>query len=328
MAYNKDNYFRIKNEFSHKHRDRVEEAEQRKAFLENKYPELAKIDTALRLTGMEIYGAMFGSASGRKIKKIKEENDAYQQAQADFLKKLGLPQDYLLPKFDCDICQDRGTVGMRMCDCMKKQLIMAGYESSGMGNLIKNCAFDNFDLGAFSGIPDAEENMKMVYGVCRDYANNFTTDAEQICGGQINLIMTGATGLGKTHLSAAMTKTLIDRGYDVVYDTALNIFSAFEDERFGINRYTEEKKTPKYFECDVLIMDDLGTEITNQFTAMVLFNLINTRMNRKKAMIINTNLTLKELRDRYSDRITSRILGEFRPLQFIGKDYRSLRLKG
>lgn len=328
MAYNKDNYFRIKDEFSHKHRDKIEEAEQRKTLLENKYPELSKIDTALRLTGMEIYSSMFDAGSAKEIEKIKKKNEECQQAQADFLKKLGLPSDYLLPKFDCDICQDRGTVGLRMCDCMKKQLIMAGYESSGMGNLIRSCSFDNFDLNAFAGNPDTQANMQMVYNICHDYAHNFTTDAEQICGGQINLIMTGATGLGKTHLSAAITKTLIDRGYDVVYDTALNIFSAFEDERFGVDRYTEEKKTPKYFECDVLIMDDLGTEITNQFTAMVLFNLINTRLNRKKAMIINTNLSLKELRDRYSDRITSRILGEFRPLQFAGKDYRSLRLRG
>jgi DNA replication protein DnaC len=206
-------------------------------------------------------------------------------------------------------------------------LIMAGYESSGMGNLINNCSFENFDLSHFKSNDSLYENMKTVYSICKRYTREFTTDSALVCGGSPNLIMTGATGLGKTHLSAAIAKGLIDRGYDVVYDTALDIFSNFESERFGTERYSENKKSGLYFDCDVLIIDDLGTELTNQFTTMILFNLINTRLNRKKAMIINTNLSLKELRGRYADRITSRILGEFRPLQFCGTDYRSIKLR-
>ena len=326
MAYNKDNYVRIKEEFSQKHREKVDEADERKILLESKYPELARIDTALRLTAMKIYGALF-LHNNENIDKIKEENEKYQRAQMNFLKEHGYNEDYLLPHFDCPICEDRGAVGFNMCSCMKKALIMAGYESSGMGNLIKDCSFENFDLSHFKDNNSLYENMKTVYSICKSYSQEFTTDSPIVCGGSPNLIMTGATGLGKTHLSAAIAKGLIGRGYDVVYDTALVIFSNFENERFGTDRYSDSKKSGRYFDCDVLIVDDLGTELTNQFTAMVLFNLINTRLNKKKAMIINTNLSLKELRGRYADRITSRILGEFRPLQFNGTDYRSIKLR-
>ena len=326
MAYNKNNYVRIKEEFSQKHRDKVNAADERKFLLESKYPELAEIDAALRLTAMKIYGALFVNER-ESLDKIKEENEKYQIKQKSFLKEHGYSEDYLLPHYDCPICEDRGTVGFNMCSCMKKALIMAGYESSGMGNLINNCSFENFDLSHFKSNDTLYENMKTVYSICKSYTREFTTDSALVCGGSPNLIMTGATGLGKTHLSAAIAKGLIDRGYDVVYDTALDIFSNFESERFGTERYNENKKSGLYFDCDVLIIDDLGTELTNQFTTMILFNLINTRLNRKKAMIINTNLSLKELRGRYADRITSRILGEFRPLQFCGTDYRSIKLR-
>ena len=105
---------------------------------------------------------------------------------------------------------------------MKKALIMAGYESSGMGNLINNCSFENFDLSHFKSNDSLYENMKTVYSICKSYTREFTTDSALVCGGSPNLIMTGATGLGKTHLSAAIAKGLIDRGYDVVYDTAVS----------------------------------------------------------------------------------------------------------
>ena len=122
---------------------------------------------------------------------------------------------------------------------------------------------------------------------------------------------------------------MIDRGFDAVCETAQNVFSDFEFERFNRpygSGDSEPLRTGKYFDCDLLIIDDLGTEMTNQFTVSCLYNLINTRLNHGRPMIINTNLSRDELRKRYADRITSRLFGEFCPLRFIGKDVRELKL--
>ncbi|MBQ2766264.1 MAG: ATP-binding protein, partial [Clostridia bacterium] len=142
-----------------------------------------------------------------------------------------------------------------------------------------------------------------------------------------NVFFCGTTGLGKTHLSTAIAKTLIERGFDVVYDTAQNILSDFEYERFGRSYGDDsESRTDKYFDCDLLIIDDLGTEMTNQFTVSCLYNIINTRINHSKSMLISTNLTQNEIRERYSDRITSRLFGDFMVMRFVGKDIRLQKL--
>ena len=131
--------------------------------------------------------------------------------------------------------------------------------------------------------------------------------------------------MGKTHLSTALAGEIIGRGYDVVFETAQNLFSDFEFERFNrpYNSVAdEENRTEKFFDCDLLIIDDLGTEMSNQFTVSCLYNVINTRLNKGKTMIINTNLTRDELNKRYQDRITSRLFGEFNPIIFYGQDVR------
>ena len=137
----------------------------------------------------------------------------------------------------------------------------------------------------------------------------------------------GTTGLGKTHLSTAIAKEVIDRGFDVVYTTAQDMFEAFEGVKFSRNySSSQDNQTDKFFECDLLIIDDLGTEFSNQFTVSCLYNLINTRINSEKPMIINTNLNQNDLRERYADRITSRLFGEFSVMCFFGKDIRLKKL--
>jgi len=186
-------------------------------------------------------------------------------------------------------------------------------------------AFDGFDLSHFSG--DGRIIMENNLAICRSYAEEFTTDADTVCGDKKNLLLYGLTGLGKTHLSAAIAARLIRRGYDVVYETAINLFGTFERERFMRDDRNGRRESERYFDCDVLIIDDLGTELSNQFTATVLFNVINTRLCRGSATIINTNLSQKEIRERYDGRTSSRIFGEFRPLPFVGTDYRLLKLE-
>lgn len=335
MAYNRENYLRIKEEFAHRHDDRVAEAEERTAELEAQLPELREINTALRRSSAAVCSAVFrGMSRGEgeprpdpaaELAEIRAENERLLRARAELLTRNGYAADYLEPRFACKKCADRGSVGLRMCSCMREELIMAGYESSGIGNLLRGCTFDGFDLSHFSG--DGRIIMENNLAICRSYAEEFTTDADTVCGDKKNLLLYGLTGLGKTHLSAAIAARLIRRGYDVVYETAINLFGTFERERFMRDDRNGRRESERYFDCDVLIIDDLGTELSNQFTATVLFNVINTRLCRGSATIINTNLSQKEIRERYDGRTSSRIFGEFRPLPFVGTDYRLLKLE-
>jgi DNA replication protein DnaC len=204
---------------------------------------------------------------------------------------------------------------------MRRDLVMAGYESSGIGKLIAKQNFENFDLSYYRGTE--HEQMERVLATVKSYAETFRE-----AGGR-NLLFIGMTGLGKTHLSSACAKAVIDRGFDVVYESAQNIFSDFEYERFnrGYNTDAQNEKTARYFETDLLIIDDLGTEVTNQFTTACLYNIVNTRMCAGKGMIINTNLKKEELVAKYQDRITSRLFGEFEICLFVGKDIRSQKLE-
>ena len=134
--------------------------------------------------------------------------------------------------------------------------------------------------------------------------------------------------LGKTHLSSAVAREVLKKGYDVLYVTALDLISDFEAEQFGSRSIAHGELTDKYFDCDLLIVDDLGTEVANQFTVSVIYNLLNIRINRNSPTLISTNLSQKELLAKYNDRITSRIFGEFRPLLFLGADVRMQKVKG
>ena len=200
---------------------------------------------------------------------------------------------------------------------MKEKLILAGYESSGIGHLIHTQSFDTFRTDMQTN-PAIREDYQTLLTIGKEYCEGF--DGK----GAKNLLFLGGTGLGKTHLSTAIAKTVIENGFDVVYDTVSNILADFEEERFSRSYRSEEGEslTEKYLTCDLLIIDDLGTELTNQFTVSILYNLLNTRINRGLSTIISTNLPHEDIRKRYTDRIASRLFGNYRPLLFRGDDVR------
>ena len=328
MGFRRENYRKIKREYEGKHLRAAEAAEERKRELHRKVPEIAEIDRILSETGLKIFEATTrykGESLQARLAALRAENEALLRDRAEVLSFHGYPADYSDVKYECNDCADTGFVGITMCHCMKEKLILAGYESSGIGSLIRAKTFDNFDPKAQRGDPKAEKNTAMVYDFCRRYAEGFEGE------GAPNLLFIGATGLGKTHLSTAIAGRVIERGYDVVCETAQNFFADFEYERFNRpygREESEESRTDRYFECDLLILDDLGTELSNQFTVSCLYNILNTRLNRGKPILINTNLTRDELNKRYSDRIASRLFGEFLPMIFLGRDMRELRLEG
>lgn len=324
MGFSRENYRRIKREYEGKALRAQEAAENRKKELGIIHPDVKELDDRLVLTGLEIFEATVrykGTRLDEELADIRARNEALLKKRVALLEKYGYSPSYTDVKYECELCSDSGFVGINMCSCMKKSLILAGYESSGIGSLIRTKTFDNFDP-ELQGDKEAAENAALIKSVLKTYSEGFDNGAP-------GLLLIGQTGLGKTHLSAAVAGAVIKRGFDVVYETAQNLFSDFEFERFNrpYNQASEiESRTERYFDCDLLIIDDLGTELSNQFTVSCLYNVINTRLNRGKTIIINTNLTRDELRKRYQDRITSRLFGELKPIMFIGKDTRDIML--
>ena len=317
MAYNRDDYVRIKEEFSNKYAKAQKRAEVRRFELYGIIPELRELDGVLSGTGMEIMKIIASGEADpeKKIAELKERNAKIIEERRELLVKNGYAPDYTDVKYECEKCSDTGFDGTKMCECMKRELILAGYESSGIAELIRTQNFDNFSLDYYDGADPAR--MRSYVEMLKRFAKDF--DSETYC----NFLMLGATGLGKTHLSSAVAKEVIDKGFDVLYVTSVGMTGDFEAERFGNSVGARQRnKTSRYYEAELLIIDDLGTEVSNQFTLSCLYDVINTRINKRLCTFVNTNLTAKEIDARYSERITSRLFGEYNSIVFIGTDIR------
>lgn len=320
MGYSKENRIRVREELEAKRRDALSAADARRAQIHRAIPETVAIDEKLSGTGVRLMGAALG-ASGESVESIRADVEAQKARRDALLTAAGYPTNYTDPRFDCPLCSDTGYVDGYMCRCMKKRLIMAGYESSGLSRLMESETFESFSLDYYADDPKTFENMRYIYQSMRRYADTFDPRASK------SVAFFGGTGLGKTHLSTAVAKVVIERGYDVVYTGAIGMFSDFERVRFGNSAGLENgERTERYFGCDLLIIDDLGSEVSNQFTVSCLYDIINTRINKGLPMIISTNLRQDEMRARYWDRITSRIFGEFVAFMLTGTDIRAKKL--
>ncbi len=306
-------------EFSKKRDAAIEKAERRTTEIHAFIPEIFDIDKKLSATCADIVAvAMEGTDVDAKISAIKEKNKELRAKRAAILKENGYPEDYTDVKFECSLCNDTGFMGINMCSCLKKVVSLGAFSDSGIGELVKKQSFETFSFKYYTD--DDLRYAKHNYETLKSFAENFTRKDGR------SFIMMGNTGLGKTHLSTSVAKVVIERGFNVVYDTVNEIMSDFEGQRFR-GTVSDDEIRKRYYESDLLIIDDLGCEVSNQFTVSCVYNLLNTRINNGLSTIINTNLTQNELREKYADRITSRIFGEFRPLLFKGRDIRSQKLK-
>ena len=321
MGYNNSIYKKIYEEYSQKYLIARERADMRARELRVAIPEVAKIDKELSLTGLEIFSAsLSGGDIASKIAEIREKNKALQEKRAELLEANGYPADYSDVKYDCEKCGDTGFIENKMCSCMKEALTLAGIESSGFASLIKEQSFDNFSLDYYKRNANHYEMMSRNLAFLRDYANNFDPKTSP------SILMMGGTGLGKTHLSSAVARGVIEKGNDVFYTGAIDLFSQFEIQRFKTYNNEPNELIERYFECDLLVIDDLGTEMINQFSISTLYNLLNDRLSRKKPTIVSTNLTQEDIQKKYTDRITSRMFGEYKVLFFAGTDIRAQKL--
>lgn len=324
MGYSSENVKRVREAYKDKYRIAQEAAAARRAELWEKIPEVKELDRAISDLGFAAVHTTLGGGENavKRINELKMQSLELQKTRAEVLVRNGYPADYSAVHYECEKCGDTGYVDTKMCDCMKKAIIMASYESSGIARLMQTQTFDSFSLDYYRKKAEDYEKMTHVYDVMKNFAENFSAKDGT------SLALFGGTGLGKTHLSTAVAKRVIDKGFDVLYVSAVGMIADFEKERFG-NGYseTEVEGLGRYYDCDLLILDDLGTEVTNQFTVSVIHNVINTRLAKQKSTIISTNLTPSELRTKYWDRIASRIFGEYIPLMFVGTDVRMQKLK-
>ena len=328
MGYNKTIFKRIREDYESRQFAAQAEADARRDELYREIPSLREIDSRLSSFGLRIMeAALNGGDTDAAIAMLHAENDAIVRERAKILHEHGYPADYTMPQYECATCADTGYVGIRMCSCMRHRLIEASLEASGLGNLMKEQSFDNFSLDFYRANPKEYQIMSRNYNAIRQYAEGFSMAEGK--SSPKSLLFVGGTGLGKTHLSTAVARTVIERGYDVYYNSAVGMISDFEFRRFGAGlAQTDGDDTARYTECDLLIIDDLGTEVVNQFTVSCLYHVINTRINMGKPTVISTNLTSADIRKIYNDRIASRLLAEFVVLPFYGTDVRRQKIAG
>ena len=321
MGYNSSIYKKIDDEYSQKYLVARERADVRAQEVRRAISEIAKIDRELSLTGLEVFSAsLSGGDTASKIAEIRAKNEALQAKRAELLVANGYPADYSDVKYDCTKCGDTGFVDNKMCSCMKEALTLAGIESSGFANLIKEQRFDNFSLDYYKKNATHYDMMGKNLEFLKEYAKNFDAKNSQ------SILMMGGTGLGKTHLSSAVAYEVIEKGNDVFYTGAIDLFSQFEIQRFKSYNNEPNELIERYFESDLLIIDDLGTEMINQFSVSTLYNLLNDRLSRKKPTIVSTNLSQDDIKKKYTDRITSRMFGEYKIVFFAGTDVRAQKL--
>ena len=280
-------------------------------------PEIAKIDEILSSTGFTIMSFLKeGGSVDDKVSELKVRNEKLREERRALLVSGGYPADYTDLKYECPLCGDSGFVDINMCSCMKSAIARSRLADSELGRIAQTQNFESFD---FKYYKEGEEKTAILhhYNVLKEFSENFNSETDK------SYLLAGGTGLGKTHLSTAVGVTVIQRGYDVIYKTVQSVMDDYQQVQF---RGGDADVISKYYDCDLLIVDDLGAEMATQFTVSCIYNLINTRMNKKKPTIFSTNLSAAELRERYADRITSRLFGEYIPLVFQGTDIRRQRL--
>jgi DNA replication protein DnaC len=300
--------------------------QKRKQEIYDKIPEIKKIDEEISKTGLQLARAVLLDPKKREnlVNESKNKMNILKNQKEEILSKYGIPLDYLELKYYCDSCKDKGFLSNgEKCNCLKQEIINEAYKMSNLDRLLNKENFSNFDISIFSnsksenGTISPRENILTILSICENFVLQFENDNEE------NLLFYGSTGLGKTFMCNCIAKELLDKGYVVIYQTSFKILDILESYKFKKgNDVINEENYKNLFECDLLIIDDLGTEVTNSFTNSELFNIVNSRLVEGKKTIISTNLSPMEIGKVYTQRTLSRILDSFRVIKFVGNDLR------
>ncbi|MBQ9091427.1 MAG: ATP-binding protein [Anaerotignum sp.] len=322
MATRTQIYKEVLREYDALRTQKAAELRERREAIYMKLPRLEEIERELSLLGVSTAKLVLMQPESREaaLAQLQEKQNALKTERDELMAKNCLSPSLLKLEYTCEICKDTGYVENTQCSCMKHKLMDRLYDQSNVRDVIKLENFDTFDLRLFSdevvkaeGISpkeNAQRNLRMAMA----FAEDFTGD---------NLLLYGGSGRGKTFLCNCIAKDVLEQGKTVLYLTAGQLFKQLEELRFHMD---EEEETldwdAELLDADLLIIDDLGTEFATMFTASELFRIINDRKLRKKPVVISTNLDYKALMDQYSDRVMSRLIGEYTTLKFFGDDIR------
>lgn len=292
----------------------------------SKIPRIKEINDSISSISLSTTRMMIlsGNDSDSQMDSYRNEVTKLRQEKADLLKKNGFPKDYLDMHYKCPDCKDTGFIGNERCHCFKKAAIDLLYKQSNLESVLHKENFSTFKIDYFNDkvIDNQTEqtprkNMEQIVAQCRNFIDNFGTLKLEIK----NLLIYGKTGVGKTFLTHCIAKELIDKTFSVIYLSSIDFFTILSKAEFSND--TESKIQRQYFnDCDLLIIDDLGTEIKSSFISSAFFNIINERQSADKSTIISSNLGVSDLMERYSERIASRLAGNYMFLKVIGDDLR------
>lgn len=254
-----------------------------------------------------------------RLKEIQDSNLFAQEQIKSLLRENGYAADYLQPKYSCEICFDRGFNEGKRCKCLTNLINKLSVDELNKNSQIKLSTFESFKLDYYpqndiNGV-ESYQQMSKIFKYCKNYVDTFSLNSKSV-------FMLGMTGLGKTHLSLAIAKEVIEKGYNVAYDSIVNYLRMIEKEHFG---RADTDTLQLILNVDLLILDDLGTEFDSGFYNSCVYNIINTRLNRGVPTIISTNLTLPQLQSKYDDRIVSRLLAMYDYFRFAGNDIRQIK---
>lgn len=286
-----------------------------------KCPEAVELDRLIASSSKDFAKIMAikdKDAIARKFNEIKNKNLSYQKQLKEILTVLNLPENYLDVEYTCKKCKDTGSVNGEMCSCLQKLIKQTAYRELCEASPLEICSFDDFNLAYYpddDGEFSSRDMMNSIFEYCKCYAEDFSEESPNIC-------MFGNTGLGKTHLSLSIAGKVIEKGCGVVYGSCPNLVSELEKEKFGKSSDNTEEKL---LSCDLLILDDLGAEFSTQFTVSAIYNIINSRLLKRLPTIISTNLSIEGIQQKYTERIASRVIGEYVLLKFAGKDVRQIK---
>ncbi len=327
MPLKNDQYNQILREYDSRRFANKHDLDRRIAHACSLVPALKELDEEM-ITLAAQSGRMALRGNDSSLKELKARSAALDRRKSELLVQAGLPPDYLQMHYQCNKCQDTGYIGNDKCNCFKQAIADLMYSDSNIKTILANENFSKFSFRFYSDDYTDEaiglsplSNMQKVVAGCKNFIRHFPRK-------QDNLLLLGNTGVGKTFLANCIAKELLDQGFTVIYLTAFRLFDILEKHKFGRDEdssYTAANQFDYILDCDLLIIDDLGTELNNAFTNSQLYLIINERLLRQKSTIISTNLSLPNINTTYGERIFSRIVSSYNVHRIIGEDIRLLK---
>lgn len=320
MVLNNSQYNEIMREYNAKQMNTVHELDTRTAEVYMAVPQYKILSD--KISGLSVDAAKAALRGENSLPDLNKSIAQIQSEMAALLVKAGFPKDYLSPHYTCSKCKDTGYIGNEKCSCFIQASINLLYRESNITRFSSNETFDNFSLKYYSpeltdpstGL-SSRDNAESVLAKCKEFVQHFPSED--------NILFYGDTGVGKTFLSNCIARALLDNAHSVLYMSAIELFDSFS--AYNYNNEEDNGIQSQIEECELLIIDDLGTELSNSFTNSKLFHCINSRLLGGRSTIISTNLSLNELMDAYSERIFSRISSSYKLLKLYGDDIRFIK---